>query len=235
MKDKILEIQLIRNQGSSELPQNVFRLPHGLLYARWFVLSALFDVCIYFCLYIIPFQPGLLHVLRDTSTFGFIEQCLLIGCILVTFLLGSVIAFLIGYRYLEMLQDAPTLRRGLRGFLWFLSDFEKLNRKHWPLLIGIAFIMAESVYALCLKIIRPIPLALALISLVLTIWVCCNKTLRGRFEQPEPLDPKEIRKLSAGYLFLCVFRLHLFTRKTANEPVTTIVGMQQPPPTEYIP
>ena len=227
MKQPILLIktQTSKNWHPVAQRQDILSLPRGILYARWFVLSALLDICLCACWYIVPCPPGILNVFCNISAWGYTEQCLLIIGILVVFFLGSIIAFLLGYRFFEVQQNTQHPRRGFWGFLWALSDLEDLERlekMHWPLVIGAALIFVESSYALLQNKMQPIPFALALIFLFLMLWVFCNKALRGRFERKGPLKHEEIRELSAKYLL----RLPLFTRNTSDDLTTTIVGMQ---------
>ncbi len=215
-----MKVHILVTQPVASLP-NVFKLYHGLLYSRWFALSALFDILLamlgYLCWHIIPRPPGFLSPLWHISNWGFPGQCLLVAAIFMLFLLGSPVVFLISYRFFE---GSTNVHRNRSRSI----EFENLR---WLLGIYAVLISVVSLYDWLLKKMQPVPFALALIFLFVTIWTGCHDILPG--EATEPLNKEQSRLLSARYLFCCLFRLRWLV---PDNPETAIEGMNHFPANE---
>ncbi len=199
---------------------NVFRLQHGILYSRWFVLSALFDTvvailgCI--CSYIVPGQPLILGIFWHLSNQSVLEQCLLIAGIFILFLLGSIVAFLVGYRFFEASPHTNVRRNRSR-----VVDFDGLR---WLLGINGIIIFTAGLYDWIKNTMPPGPFAFALIFLFLTLWTFCNNRLR-KIEKARTSE-KYLDLYSARRLFCCLFGVNKIMRPKLDNPATTIPGMK---------
>lgn len=232
------ELQLIpikskpEQNADSELP-NVFQLPHGLLYSRWLILSALFDMVLSYAGYVSWYSMpcpsdnlNFLNVFCEIHTWGFIEQCLLIWGI---FLSGWLFSFLVGYLFIENSKDSHgAQKKDIGRFLGSISNFEHFR---WPLLIYALIIFLSVLITGRLKGILPIPFALAMIVLFVLIWTWCNNILKKEPEQ-EAAKPVLVQVIvlekplyTAAYLFCCLFRIRVRGRRKSDKPGTTIAGM----------
>jgi hypothetical protein len=209
-----MKVQILVTQPVDNLP-NVFKLHHGILYSRWFVLSALFDLVLailgYLSERIFPYPPGFLRPFWHISTWNFLDQCLLVAGILILFLLGSIVAFLFGYRFFEPPINTSVGRKRSRSI-----NFENL---HWLLGIYAVLIFGASLYGWLLKKMQPVPFALMLIFLFITAWTACHNMILRK--ATEHLNKEQRCLLSARYLFCCLFHLDSFVRPN---PETILEG-----------
>lgn len=220
---QLIPIKLKPKQNSDSKLLNVFQMHHGLLYSRWLILSALFDIVLSYAGYISWYSMpcpsdnlNLLNVFCEIHTWGFIEQCLLIWGI---FLPGWLFSFLVGYRFIENSKGSQSSQKnGISRFLGSISNFEHFR---WLLLMYGFIIFLSVIVTELLKRIQPVPFALAMIILFMFIWTWCNnisKKLSGKEELEDSLP-------STGYLLCCLFRIKVRGRRKSDKPGTTIAGM----------
>lgn len=201
------ELQLIPmeskpGQNKRDRLPNVFRgephggIPHGLLYSRWLILAALFDIVLseagYLAWYFAPCPSGNLSFLGafcQIQTWGFIQQCLPVW---IVFLVSWLLSFLLGYMFIENAKDAPGKQnKYLSRFLGSISNFEHFR---WLLVFYICIVSASVIVTALLKGMQPIPIALAIVVLFVLIWTSWHNFRVKLSEEPE----QDMLMLSAG-------------------------------------
>jgi hypothetical protein len=207
---------------------NVFRLHHGILYSRWLGLSALFAItfgclcCI--CWYLVPCPPGVLGIFCGIDTWGILEQCLLFcGILLFILVLGWLLSFLIGYRFIETPKPKSTQHSQPGRASRFFRSISDLKQLRVLLCFYALLVLSDVVYLCWQQGIQPLLCALVLIFSILAAWTVFNDAFRRWIkEEKEPLEEKEHMRLSARYLFRCLVKLR---RNIPDTPGTTIAGM----------
>jgi len=205
----ILEVVKPPKQHQEYLP-DVHHLYHGLFYTRWSLISALADAVLA--------QPGSswLEPLWRVSTWPPLDQFALAISIFVLFILGSICAFLLGYRFFEAHLDLNVRRR--RSQLLHLENLRWL-----PGVCGIVVVLI-SLYDWFQKTVDPIAFSLASIFLFLVIWTLSNNVLRRNEEKA--FNAKYASFLSTRYLLLRLLRIRISLNPRNNSLETSVVGKQ---------